>query len=205
MKEDNLRSGTLQRGPQRKQNYNQAPLHVDHAGETKPSVAPSPLSPLTPWIGDSPQADGKSPSAGPEGPTPKTAVVVEPILSIIFHRSFTVAEIRRSTDAGLGKAHPAAPESRGHATGGRSAAELSRAPPPKTTSTAPKRRTDRAAVSIAPPAATLLTPPLCTRRDPGFPHPPAAGAAGGGRGNRRIAAGEGGLTGWFKNSPLLLL
>jgi hypothetical protein len=54
----------------------------------------------------------------------------------------------------------------------------------------PKTPTVDASASTTPPTSTLLKPTLYTRRDPGFPHPPAGGAAGGGKGNQRIDAGE---------------
>ena len=53
-----------------------------------------------------------------------------------------------------------------------------------------KTPTTDASASKTSPGSTLLKPTLYTPRDPGFPHPPAAGAAGGGKGNQRIAAGE---------------
>ena len=46
--------------------------------------APSPLPPSKPWIGGSPQASGKSPSAGPGGPTPESAAVDDPNRRIFF-------------------------------------------------------------------------------------------------------------------------
>jgi hypothetical protein len=81
----------------------------------------------------------------------------------------------------------------------RSAAELHRGPPRERKVAAPKGHSDIATTSSTPSAGHLLGPTLCTRRDPGFPHPPAAEAAGGGRGNRRIAAGEVVRTGDFRN------
>jgi hypothetical protein len=63
--------------------------------------------------------------------------------------------------------------------GGRPAAELRRTAPPERRSTAAKHPSDRASTSLTPPASDLRNPRLCTRRDPEFPHPPAAGAAAG--------------------------
>ena len=53
--------------------------------------------------------------------------------------------------------------------------------------------------STTPPAGSLPRPTLYTSQDPGFPHPPAAGAAAGGGENPRIAGERGGLTGAPKN------
>jgi hypothetical protein len=92
----------------------------------------------------------------------------------------------------------AGPKSCENGQDGRSATKLQRDPPREGKTAAPKSRSDFAATSMMSPFGHLLEPTLCTRRDPGFPHPPAAKATGGGRGNWGIAAGEVGQLGEFR-------
>jgi hypothetical protein len=58
--------------------------------------------------------------------------------------------------------------------------------------------------SMTPSAGTLTNPTLYTGRDPGFPHPPAAGAAGGGGENPRLTGERGEETGSPRNRLSLL-
>jgi hypothetical protein len=117
----------------------------------------------------------------PKGPTPEGAVVVESSRHIFLHEVFNCCRFRhRATETGKGKSSPAAPQNRQPDGGSRSTPGLLGAPPSrgrtatcKTNPAAPlpprRRRLD-----------TLSKPTLYTRRESGFPRPPAAGAAGGG-------------------------
>jgi hypothetical protein len=53
-----------------------------------------------------------------------------------------------------------------------------------------ERTADTIAASTMPPAGLLSHPTLCTGRDPGIPHPPAAGATPEGEGSRESPASE---------------
>ena len=93
------------------------------------------------------------------------------------------------TDEASGSADPRPPEV------ARATPETRRAPPPVKEHADTQSLADTVAHTTTPPGGALSNPTLCTSRDPGFPHPPAAGAAGGGRGNPRLAGERGGSTG----------
>jgi hypothetical protein len=84
----------------------------------------------------------------------------------------------------------AAPTNREHMEDKSSAAEIHRAPTLKRVRAATKIRTNNATTSTEPSADTLIDPTLCTCGEPGFSHPPAAGAADRGRGMPDSPAGE---------------
>ncbi|KAK1644324.1 hypothetical protein QYE76_062129 [Lolium multiflorum] len=79
--------------------------------------APSQLLLLSPWNGSRPPANGKSPSAGPRGPTSEAAVVNEPS-NIAFFLIFK--HLFRRPKFCEGRARSAAPGSCGRGQSGRS-------------------------------------------------------------------------------------
>ena len=155
-----------------------------------------------PWIGGSPQASGKSPSAGPKGPTPSSAAAVDSMCLIFFFKILT-CKLRRPRSLTRGR-HPR------HLHGGartrlttdrhRSSTErrLRRGDPPPANQTP----ADDISASKTPPASSKPTPTLCTSLDPWIPRPPAAGAAAGGGGIHGSTASEVGRRGGFRKSPL---
>ena len=72
----------------------------------------------------------------------------------------------------------------------RETAELHGAPPPERSRADTTKPTSTTATSKAPLAGRPTSPTLCTRRETGFPHPPAAGAADGGRGTHASPAAK---------------
>jgi hypothetical protein len=143
-----------------------------------------------PWIGSSPRATGKSPIADPGGPTPAVAVGEDPNLTSFFLETNRSQIRRRPTESGAGKSSEAAPKNRQLDEGSRSTPEPRRAPPSRRGSTTCKTEPTASSPPRRRRPETLSLPTLCTRREPAFPRPPAAGAAGGGRGSRRFSAGE---------------
>jgi hypothetical protein len=79
------------------------------------------------------------------------------------------------------------------------------APPPKGNHADHKTRTRSTSTSQLPPAGDPPTPNLCTHRETGFPHPPAAEAAGGEGGTHASTAARLRRRATLKKSPLRLL
>jgi hypothetical protein len=196
---DNIKPQFLQKDPaQREKNRNEHFWISSSSTTSKTCRWRATAKPtFKPWIGSAPLRTGSHRSSTPESlhlaPSTRTPWSTAPTPS-----ELTNAQIRRTKDYGEGKPRTAGPESCEHGQDGRSAAELKRDQPREGKTVAPKSHSDFAATSTMPPSGHLLEPTLCTRQDPGFPHPPAAEAANGGRGNWRIAASEMDRLGDFK-------
>ena len=163
-------------------------------------VAPPLAAPLTPWMGGNPSADGKSSILGSEEPPPCRSDAIA-LVNIIKIFKLLEHRIRHCSGSREGRPCGADPQSCKHGTGAQSAAKLQGATPPERTTAARAHHSDAVTTSSTPPADELPDPTLYTRRDPGFPHPPAAGAAVGGGRNRRNAGGEVDRLARFRESP----
>jgi hypothetical protein len=150
--------------------------------------APSHLPPKTPWNGGLPHANGKSPITGPAGPTPEDSIAIDPNRSTFFHL----------------KSKPPAPPSPGrqlgenaHRTSAKARARRGQQLDDETPwSAAVGVDSHHPQTPIRPDHHSIAagrepsSPTLCTRRETGFPRPPAAGAAGGDRESPRLSACE---------------
>ena len=137
-------------------------------------------APLTPWIGSSPRAAGKSPVNGPRGPTPDAVVFIAKLQAFFFVMNICNQIGRLRSERG--NANSADLLTSELEDDERVTKKLRRTPSPEGERAATKLHTSRISASRTPPAGTKLTPTLYTGIDPWIPQPPATGAAAGGGG-----------------------
>ena len=136
-----------------------------------------------------PSADGKSPNTGPEEPTLESTATAA-VKNQLINLHLNSIQIRREPWSGRGETTSSDPQilELGEVT--RVTEKLQGAPPQEGIHADNKTRSSSSTTSWAPPAGDLPKPTLYTRRETGFPNPPAAGTADGGGGTHASPASE---------------